>query len=949
MNQHLTGAPLPARQILDSAIDFAMVATDLDGLVTDWNAGARHILQWDVDADSMLGESLETIFTAEDRAAGRMALEMQQARDRNGGSSERWHLRRDGSRFRAAGEMMVLNDDDGRHVGYLKILRDRTVQYEADVALRESDERYRTLFESMDDGFCIIELMFDAQMKPVDYRFVEVNAVFASQTGLADARGRTALELVPDLEPVWFEMYGKVALTGQPLRFMDHSKSLGRWFEVQAFRTGTAERRQVALLFKDITERREGELHQAALLHLADRLRDLTEPGDITAAACELLGSTLQAGIVGYGVVDEAAETLVVSGTWGSALAPTLGGMLRFRDFGSYVDDLVQRRTVAVADVFTDSRTGDKAGALQAGDVRAFVNLPIFEGGVFVALLFVLSPTPRQWKPGELALIRDFADRTRVAAERAAANLEKLAQAEQLRALNASLERQVRERTADRNALWQLSKDIMLRSTFDGRITAVNPAWTQVLGWREDELLGSNLFDLIHPEDMAHTLEGARELSGGESHGRFDNRYRARDGAYRWISWSTRPGDGLINAVGRDITAEKEAAEALKLSEEALRQSQKMEAVGQLTGGLAHDFNNLLAGISGALELLQRRLAQGRTTDLERYIVAAQGAARRAAALTHRLLAFSRRQTLAPKATDANRLVAGMEDLIRRTIGPQVALEVVTAGGLWPTLVDPPQLENALLNLCINSRDAMPDGGRITIETANKWLDERAAAERDLAPGQYVCICVSDTGTGMTPDVISKAFDPFFTTKPIGQGTGLGLSMIYGFVRQSGGQVRVYSEVDQGTTLCLYLPRHHKGEDRSAEEARAEAPRAEAGETVLVVDDEPTVRMLVTEVLQELGYTAVEAADGPEGLRLLDTQMRVDLLITDVGLPGGMNGRQVADAARVARPELKVLFITGYAENAVMGNGHLDPGMEVLTKPFAVDDLAGRIRQMIAG
>jgi len=389
---------------------------------------------------------------------------------------------------------------------------------------------------------------------------------------------------------------------------------------------------------------------------------------------------------------------------------------------------------------------------------------------------------------------------------------------------------------------------------------------------------------------------------------------------------------------------EREAAE------EQLRQSQKMEAVGQLTGGLAHDFNNLLTGITGSLELLGTRIAQGRIKDLDRYVNAAQGAAKRAAGLTHRLLAFSRRQTLDPKPTDVNRLVAGMEELIRRTMGPAIEVETVAAGGLWSTLVDPGQLENALLNLCINARDAMPDGGKLTIETGNKWLDARAAVERDLPPGQYVALCVSDDGIGMPPDVTARAFDPFFTTKPIGQGTGLGLSMIYGFVRQSGGQVRIYSEVGQGTMVCLYMPRHQgASEELHLPAEQSEAPRAEWDETVLIVDDEPTIRMLVAEVLEDLGYTAIEAADGASGLKLLQSNTRIDLLVTDVGLPGGMNGRQLADAARVARPNLKVLFITGYAENAALRHGHLAPGMHVMTKPFAMDALASRIKELIAG
>jgi PAS domain S-box-containing protein len=390
------------------------------------------------------------------------------------------------------------------------------------------------------------------------------------------------------------------------------------------------------------------------------------------------------------------------------------------------------------------------------------------------------------------------------------------------------------------------------------------------------------------------------------------------------------------------VVAEREQAE------DALRQSQKMEAVGQLTGGIAHDFNNLLTGISGSLEMLTVRVAQGRLNELDRSLTAAQGAARRAAALTHRLLAFSRRQTLAPEPTDVNRLVAGMEELIRRTVGPAVAVEVVAAGGLWSTLVDSNQLENALLNLCINARDAMPDGGRLTIETANRWLDGRAAAARDLEPGQYVALSVSDTGVGMSPEVIAKAFDPFFTTKPIGVGTGLGLSMIYGFARQSGGHVRIYSEVGHGAMVCIYLPRRH-GAAEAVEVAPEPSPPCDAaGERVLVVDDEPTVRMLVTEVLEELGYGAIEAIDGPAGLKVLESDARIDLLITDVGLPGGMNGRQLADAARRVRPGLKVLFITGYAENAVISHGHLDRGMHVMTKPSSMEGIGARIRELIA-
>lgn len=534
-------------------------------------------------------------------------------------------------------------------------------------AKAHSDYRYRALFQTIDTGFCIIEVVFDPGGAVLDYVFLETNEAFESQTGLRGANGRSMRELAPGHEQHWFDFYGDIVTTQQSRRFESRAEALGdRWYDVHAFPLDDARLRRVGILFNDITEQRRAAL------------------------ALQQANSTLE-------------------------------------------------------------------------------------------------------------------------------------------------------------------------------------------------------------ERVAIAIE------------------------------------------------EREQAQA------ALRQSQKMEAVGQLTGGLAHDFNNLLQGITGSLELLNARIALGRFDDAGRYVTAAQGAARRAAALTHRLLAFSRRQTLAPKTTDVNRLVAGMEELVRRTVGPHIAVETVAAAGLWNTLVDQSQLENALLNLCINARDAMPDGGRLVIETANKWLDQQAAAARELPPGQFVTLSVSDDGCGMSAEIIARAFDPFFTTKPLGMGTGLGLSMIYGFAKQSGGQVRIHSEVGRGTVVSIWLPRHEgAAQETVATVGWTQAPQASRGETVLVVDDEPTVRVLVVEVLDDLGYTAIEAADGSTALQLLESDARIDLLITDVGLPGGVNGRQVADAARVARPDLTVLFITGYAENAVLSHGHLPEGMHVLTKPFRMEAIAARIQELMA-
>ncbi|GGE90489.1 PAS domain S-box protein [Sphingomonas prati] len=517
---------------------------------------------------------------------------------------------------------------------------------------------------------------------------------------------------------------------------------------------------------------------------------------------------------------------------------------------------------------------------------------------------------------------------------------------EALRRLNETLEEEVTERTAERDRIWQTSPDLMLVIDFGGVFRRVNPAWTTMLGYDPEELVGRHVNDFVVPEDHDETVD-AYELAAHGGRPTIVNRYRHKDGSTRWLSWVAAPAGDMTYATGRDITAEREQAIALRQTEDQLRQAQKMEAVGQLTGGLAHDFNNLLTGMMGNLELLQLRVARGRLDDLDRFINAAQGAGRRAASLTQRLLAFSRRQTLDPKPTDVNRLIVGLEEMLHRTVGATTTIEIVGAVGLWTADIDGPQLENAVLNLCINGRDAMPDGGRLTIETANKWIDDHTGRERGLTPGQYISICVTDTGTGMTPEVVQRAFEPFYTTKPIGQGTGLGLSMIYGFARQSGGQVRIYSEIGQGTTVCVYLPRHH-GDALEQQEERARGPAGSGNaQTVLVVDDEATIRHLIDEVLDDLGYTVIGAADGAAGIKVLQSGAKIELLITDVGLPNGINGRQVADAARALRPGLKVLFITGFAENAAVGNGHLEPGMELLTKPFTLEALSMKVAEML--
>jgi PAS domain S-box-containing protein len=381
-------------------------------------------------------------------------------------------------------------------------------------------------------------------------------------------------------------------------------------------------------------------------------------------------------------------------------------------------------------------------------------------------------------------------------------------------------------------------------------------------------------------------------------------------------------------------------------AEDALRQAQKLETIGQLTGGVAHDFNNLLTIIMGNLEHLERLVPDD--PQYHRIIAAALRGASRAAILTERLLAFSRRQPLAPQAVSVNKLMARTSDLLRRTIGEAISIETVLAGGVWRAFIDSNQLENALINLALNARDAMPEGGKLTIETANSYLDEAyASMHSEVEPGQYVGVFVTDTGSGMTNEVVSQAFEPFFTTKEIGQGTGLGLSQVYGFIKQSGGHIKIYSEVGQGTTIKLYLPRYSGADDASEEPIETRAlPRGRA-ETVLVVEDDADVHEYTVEMVSDLGYRVLSAEDGASALRLLDMHREIRLLFTDVGLPGGMNGRQLADHALRRRPRLKVLYTTGYARNAIVHQGRLDPAVEVIFKPFTYSELAAKLRRIM--
>ena len=793
----------------------------------------------------------------------------------------------------------ALHAEDGTPYKMAGVSIDVTDKRRTEDQLSESEARYRTLFDSIDEGFCIVEFIDGPHGPLSDYVHLEANEAYMRHAGIRDIVGKTGREELTQTEAdAWVAIFRSVLETGQPIRFERELEATDRHLEVACSRVEPAARRQVAILFQDVStrkraERKLRELNETLESQVAERTAERDRMWDISPALML--------------VIDFEGYLRRVNPAWTAILGYTAAELL-----GRHVNEFV-----LPAD---HSATVDAYETAAAGGQAIIENRYRHKDGSIRWISWVAAPA------GDMT----YATGRDITAEK-------------------EREAELATRTAERERLWNLSQDMLARANYDGTMSAVSPAWTQVLGWSEAELLTRPYASFMHPDDMPGTLAAIGRMAETHQPARFENRIATRDGGWKHIEWTvTAELDGRnFIAVGRDLSLNKAREAELEEARDALRQSQKMEAVGQLTGGLAHDFNNLLASISGALQVLKMKLNRGQYGGIERYIDLGESSVRRAAALTQRLLAFSRRQTLDPKPTDVNRLLFGMEELVRHSVGPMVEVEIVKAPDAGLTRIDPSQLENAVLNLCINARDAMmPGGGKLRIATATEWMDGTGAQEAQMRPGRYVVLSVSDTGTGMTPEVVARIFDPFFTTKPLGEGTGLGLSMVYGFVRQSEGQVRVHSEVGAGTTMSLFLPCYTGAVQ---DDAPAGAPPIEAGqgETVLVIEDEHALRLIVEEVLRDAGYRVLTAQDGPTGLQILNSDTRVDLLVTDVGLPGGLNGRQVADAARVRRPSLKVLFITGYADTAAVGNGRLEPGMEVMTKPFEIGAFAGKVRALI--
>jgi PAS domain S-box-containing protein len=490
----------------------------------------------------------------------------------------------------------------------------------------------------------------------------------------------------------------------------------------------------------------------------------------------------------------------------------------------------------------------------------------------------------------------------------------------------------------------------------EGFITNWNPGAERIKGYKASEIIGQHFSRFYTEEDRAAGVP-ARALATAAKEGKFEAEgWRVRkDGSRFWASVVIDPirsesGEIIGFAkVTRDMTEARNTQEELRRAREQLFQMQKLEAVGQLTGGVAHDFNNLLTIIIGSLEIAQRNVEKGQIVPAQqmRLLGNALTGAKRAATLTQRLLAFARRQPLDPKPLNVNKFISGIGEFLQRILGESIHVEAVGSGGLWPVEVDPVQLESAILNLALNARDAMPDGGKLTVEASNIYLDqEYGRTNPEISPGQYVVIAVSDTGIGMAPETVARAFEPFFTTKAVGQGTGLGLSQVYGFVKQSGGNVKVYSEVGEGTTIRIYLPRMTH-ETASTESDAQLLAASSGGETILVVEDDPAVLEYIVEVLTGLNYAVLYAENGRVALEYIhNPSIHLDLLLTDVVMPG-MNGRELADQARQKRPQMKVLFMTGYSQNAVVHHGRLDPGVNLIQKPLSESQLANRIRDVL--
>ena len=909
------------RLVIDGASDYAIFTTDPDRLVTSWSKGAE--LAFGYASDEIIGRCADILWVSEDQAREQPVREVETARQTGCANDERWHQRKDGSRVFMNGSVHPLPpNEDGSERGFVKIAQDESDKRAAEDALRESEEQVRLVLDSAAGAFYAVDREGHTTL---------VSRGFLQMIGFKDegeALGRKLHDLVhyshPDGShyPVEQCPIYRCASTGEPARVaeelffrLDGSPVPVEYWVSPIMRDG--ERVGATCTIVDLTQRKAA---QSALGESEARFRNMADHAPMMMWVTESDGSCSYLNRRWYEFTGQSKEEALGFG-WLDAVHPDDRGW----SGETFLKANSQRESFRL-EYRLLRRDGVYRWAIDAGSPR------FAPDGAFL---------------GYIGSVIDIDERR-------------------------EMEDALRERSAEFEALAENVSQLAWMAEPDGSIFWYNKRWYDYTGTDLESMRDWGWREVHHPDLIDGVIEEvAANWAAGDA---WEGTYllRSAEGEYRWFLTRAEPirddKGKLIRWFGTntDITGQLRAEEALKLLnesletrveeevarrrevEEALRQSQKMETLGQLTGGIAHDFNNLLQIITGNLDIIQRGLPED-STRLRRSAHNAAKGADRAAVLTQRLLAFSRRQPLAPKVIDANKLVSGMSEMLFRSLGETVELETVLASGLWRVEVDPNQLESAILNLAVNGRDAMEGGGKLTIETANTHLDHAYTAHHaGLAPGQYVVICVSDSGAGMDPVTAERAFDPFFTTKDVGKGTGLGLSMVYGFVKQSGGHLKIYSELGEGTTVKIYLPRHYGAEDLHDEARREDAVlKGSEDETILVCEDDDDVRAYSVETLRELGYRVIEAADGQATLRLLEEGEQVDLLFTDIVLPGGMTGAMVAERARNLRPGLKVLFTTGYARDAIVHHGRLDPGVELLSKPFAHSDLATRIRGLL--
>lgn len=888
-----------SRQIFDGAVDYVILSLDLEGRIQRWNEGARRIFGW--TEDDVRGQHWDMLFTPEDRSAGASRQAMDAALQSGTAHHDRWHLRKTGEQFWASGSISRLIDEQGQTVGFVKVFRDRTEEHLAAAALNEAEARLRRAQEAGGVGVFSLDLTTD---------------ILSPSPEFCKIFGLEPVEAIPVEDVQTLILPEDFRLVSNPDARRAGTAPLDVEYRIRRARDG--EERLIA---------RRGEYDYGTdgrPLRLAGVVQDVTEK---YRAQRELRESEAR-----FAALAQALPNHV----W---TARPDGQLDWFNDrvhgySGRSYDELEGNGWVSMVHPEDVPEAAARwESALSSGQTyEAELRLRQADGSY---RWHIARAVPVKDELGEI--LRWIGTNTDIEEQR-----ETRAKLEEL---NRTLEQRVADRTADRDRMWRLSTDIMLVADFNAAIVAVNPAWGSIFGWEEDELVGLSFMDLVHPDDVPATLAEVGKLSEGVTTFSFENRYQTRHGTYRTISWTAVPDDAFIHAVGRDVTEERAAAEALRKTEVALQQAQKMESIGNLTGGVAHDFNNLLQVVGGNLQLLAKDIAGNEKA--QRRVANALSGVDRGSKLASQLLAFGRRQALDPRVVNVGRLIRGMDEMLRRTIGEGVEVETVVSGGLWNTLVDPPQIENALLNLAINARDAMDGFGKLTIEVGNAYLDDvYARLHEDVVPGQYVALSVTDTGSGMSPEIIGKVFEPFFSTKPEGKGTGLGLSMVYGFVKQSGGHIKIYSELGQGTTVRIYLPRSVEQEDIQVDQSEQTVQGGQ--ETILVAEDDDAVRATVVEMLQDLGYRVLKAPDASAALSIIESGIAIDMLFTDVVMPGPLKSPELARKARERLPDIGILFTSGYTENSIVHGGRLDPGVQLLSKPYSREALALKIRHVLA-